>query len=134
MVLYQYIDGAKIVKYQNRIFAKVLAQNVAPAFLFKDTQNIEESLSSLKYEKNILEAYALDTNGKILGVYVKKQPYKKNQELEKLDLKETQFWKGLQLYTVIPVRAESKSIGYLIIVYSMKEFILHLLVQSFLLH
>ena len=47
IVLYQYIDGTKIVKYQNAIFAKVLAKNIAPALLFKDTKNIQESLSSL---------------------------------------------------------------------------------------
>ncbi len=131
IVLYQYIDGTKIVKYQNRTFSKVLAQNIAPALLFKDARNIEESLSSLKYEKNILEAYALDTNGKVLGMYVKRQPYKKNQNISKLSLKESQFWKGFELYTTMPVIVDKKPIGYLVIVYSMRGFIMHLLTQSF---
>ena len=131
IVLYQYIDGTKIVKYQNRTFSKVLAQNIAPALLFKDARNIEESLSSLKYEKNILEAYALDTNGKVLGMYVKRQPYKKNQNISKLSLKESQFWKDFELYTTMPVIVDKKPIGYLVIVYSMRGFIMHLLTQSF---
>ncbi|QOP45636.1 sensor domain-containing diguanylate cyclase [Sulfurimonas paralvinellae] len=130
IVLYQYIDGTKILKYQSRTLAKVLAQNIAPALLFKDAKNIDESLSSVKYAENILEAYALDVNGNILGVYVQKQPYKKNNEIEKMTLKEEQFSKGFELYTVVPVHAENRTIGYLVLVHSTQMLITHLLTQT----
>jgi diguanylate cyclase (GGDEF)-like protein len=130
IVLYQYIDGTKIVKYQNATFAKVLAKNIAPALLFKDTKNIQDSLSSLKNAKNILEAYALDTNGEILGMYVKNKPYKENRYIKSLQLKEEQFWQGLELYTVMPVVDDDKTIGYLVIIHSMDKFIWHLLTQT----
>ena len=131
IIFYQYIDGTKIVKYQNRTFAKVLAQNIAPALLFKDEKNIQDSLSSLKYAKDILEAYAVDSNGKILGTYVHIEPYKENKTIKQLKLKEQQFWQGSELYTVTPVIVEKKTIGYLILVHSMNKFIMHLLMQTF---
>ena len=131
IVLYQYVDGTKTMKDESRTFAKVLAQNIAPALLFHDEKNIEDSLSSLKYAQNILEAYALDKNGKMLGMYIQKQPYKKNEEIKKLSLKEEQLWKGFELYTVTPVIAEDKIIGYLVLVHSMDKFIMHLLMQTF---
>jgi len=131
IVLYQYIDGTKSMKYQSRTFSKVIAQNIAPAILFKDAKNIQDSLSSLKYAKNILEAYALDRNGKLLGTYVYTDPYKENKSIKNLQLKEQQFWKGPELYTITPVIVEKKSIGYLIIVHSMNRFIMHLLMQTF---
>jgi len=131
IVLYQYLDGTKTMKDESRTFAKVLAQNIAPALLFHDEKNIEDSLSSLKYAQNILEAYALDKNGKMLGTYIQKQPYKKNEEIKKLSLKEEQLWKGFELYTITPVIAEDKTIGYLVLVHSMDKFIMHLLMQTF---
>ncbi|WP_152182939.1 sensor domain-containing diguanylate cyclase [Sulfurimonas indica] len=131
IVLYQYIDGTKIVKYQNRTFAKVLAKNIVPAMLFKDTKNIQDSLSSLKHAKNILEAYALGKDGELLGMYVKSEPYKENKLIKTLKLQEKQFWKGLELYTVMPVIADEKTIGYLVLIHSIDKFIEHLLTQTF---
>ncbi len=131
IILYQYFDGTKNMKYHNRTFSKVIVQNIAPAILFKDTKNIQDSLSSLKYAKNIREAYALDKNGKLLGMYVHTKPYKENKNIKKLKLKEQQFWKGDELYTVTPVVVEKNLIGYLIIVHSMNRFIMHLLMQTF---
>lgn len=131
IVLYQYIDSTKTMKYQSRTFSKVIAQNIAPAILFKESKNIQDSLSSLKCAKDILEAYALDEHGKLLGIYVRIEPYKENESIKKLKLKEQQFWKGSALYTVTPVVVDGKNIGYLVLVHSMDRFIVHLFIPNY---
>jgi diguanylate cyclase (GGDEF)-like protein len=67
----------------------------------------------------------------MLGMYVKNKPYKENRYIKSLQLKEEQFWQGLELYTVMPVVDDDKTIGYLVIVHSMDKFIWHLLTQAF---
>jgi len=130
IVLYQYIDGRKDIEYANKTLSKILAQNITPALLFKDTANIQESLSSLKFDKNIIEVYALGKNGKILGTYIKNKPSKENEVIKKLSLKEKQFWQGLYLYTLNPVIVEKKKVGCIVLVYTIHSFMSHLLAQT----
>lgn len=131
IVLYQYVDGRKNIEHANKTLSKILAQNITPALLFKDTTNIQESLSSLKFDKNIIEVYALGNNGEILGTYIKNKPSQENKVIKKLSLQEKQFWQGLYLYTLNPVIVEKKKIGCLVLVYGMSSFVSHLLTQTF---
>ena len=128
--IYQYIDGKKSIAYTNQTLTKILAQNIAPALLFKDVSNIQASLSSLKYEKNIVEAYALLDNGEIIGSYTKERLFKQNPLIKEISLEPKQFWDGFKLYTVTPIKDDANSIGFLVTVYAMDEFITHILMQT----
>ncbi|WP_457745671.1 diguanylate cyclase domain-containing protein [Sulfurimonas sp.] len=127
--IYQYIDGKKNIAYTNQTLTKILAQNIAPALLFKDVNNIQASLSSLKYEKNIVEAYALLDNGEIIGRYTRERLFKPNPLIKNISLEPKQFWNGFRLYTITPIKDDANSIGFLITVYTMNKFISYLLMQ-----
>jgi len=131
IMFYQYIDGRKNIECANKTLSKILAQNITPALLFKDTANIQESLSSLKFDENVVEVYALGNNGKILGTYIRNEPSQENKVIKELSLKEKQFWRGLYLYTLNPVIVEKKKIGCLVLVYGIGSFVKHLLTQTF---
>jgi len=128
--IYQYIDGKKDIACTNKTLSKILAQNIAPALLFKDVNNIQASLSSLKFENNIVEAYALLDNGEIIGSYTKERLFKQNSMIKKIPLEPKQFWDGLKLYTVTPINDDANRIGFLITIYTMNEFIAHILMQT----
>jgi len=128
--IYQYIDGKKDIACTNKTLSKILAQNIAPALLFKDVNNIQASLSSLKFENNIIEAYALLDNGEIIGSYTKERLFKQNSMIKKIPLEPKQFWDGLKLYTVTPINDDANRIGFLITIYTMNEFIAHILMQT----
>ena len=130
ILVYQYYSEKANVENANQTLTKILAKNIAPAVLFDDQKNIKESLLSLKYEKRIKQAFALDDKWKLLGSY-SRDGSRSNEILLNLNSKSKQFWSGWDLYTISAINIDNKDIGSLVVVTSMNEFIIHIAREAF---
>ena len=130
IILYQYYSEKAKIENANQALTKILAKNIAPAVLFDDSKNIQESLLSLKYEKRVKQAFAMDDKWKLLGFYSRDNS-PTNRLLSSLNSKTEQFWDGWSLYTISSINIDDKDIGSLIVVTSMNEFLMHILREAF---
>ena len=130
ILVYQYYGEKANVENANQTLTKILAKNIAPAVLFDDSKNIQESLLSLSYEKRVKQAFAMDDKWKLLGSYSRKNS-PTNAILLSLNSKTPQFWDGWDLYTISSINIDNKDIGSLVIITSMNEFIMHIAREAF---
>ena len=128
ILLYQYYNEKNNIENVNQTLTKILAKNIAPAVLFNDSKNIQESLLSLQYEKKVKHAFAMSKEWELLGSYSRDKSTS-NEVLSNVKSDMEQFWNKWDLYTVSPISIENKSIGYMIIVTSLNEFIYHILTE-----
>ena len=132
ILIYQYYTEKGNVENANQTLTKILAKNIAPAVLFDDSKNIKESLLSLKYEKKVRQAFAMDDKWKLLSSY-SRDDSPANSMLASLKPDTQQFWDGWDLYTISPINIDSKNIGSLVVITSMNEFIMFIAKEAFFL-
>ena len=132
VLIYQYYNEKNILQSQAETFSKILADNIAPAILFKDMDNISETLTSLKHQENITQVYVLDRQWKVIQSYTKNGVALKNEEII-LSLKSKQFlWKDNELFTIVPISVDKEGVGSLIVVSSLNEYYTKLLKELWL--
>jgi len=129
ILLYQYYNEISKIENENKTLTKILAKNIAPAVLFNDSKNIQESLLSLKYEKKVKQAFAMSEEWELLGSYTRDKS-SSNEFITSIKPQVGQFWSKRNLYTVSPISIENKDIGSMIIVTSLDEFIYHILTEA----
>ena len=122
IISYQYIHEKNILKEQTKSFATILAQNIAPAVLFRDMDNVELSLNSIKYQKDIEQVYVIDNDFIVL------QSYKKgvipNEDFDIMDAipKQKIFWISEKLYLSVPIIENNQTLGFVMIVTSLNTY------------
>ena len=122
LLIYQYYDEKDFLQNRTETFAKVIADNISPAILFKDKDQISAILATLKYQKNLVQVYVMDKNWEVLETYHKKGISPENKEILET-LKSKQFlWKNQEIYSVVPILVEKDSIGSLIVVSSLNTY------------
>ena len=121
ILVYQWFNEKNVMSNSNHTITSILTQNIAQAMLFNDTQSMKKTLSSLKYEKRVEEAYAMSDKWALLESYNR---HEKTLDFIFKNVKPDtkQFWNNFKLYTVKPINIENKDIGSLVVISSLDEF------------
>ncbi len=130
VLVYQYVNEKNSIENANQTLTKILAQNIAPAFLFSDNKHIKESLQSLIYEKKVINAYVMNLQWKIVESY----SYKDSNNTDMLKIltpNSKQSWHNSNIYTVEPITIDGKDIGSLVIVASIDDLMLSMIQEAF---
>jgi len=129
ILLYQYYNEKIEIENANQTLAKILAKNIAPSVLFNDSKNIQEALFSLEYESKVKQAFAMNHEWELLGSY-----YRDSRDSEKIlaTIKPgtKQLWSKWNIYTINPITIDNKTIGSLIIVTSLNEFVYKMMLEA----
>ncbi len=129
ILLYQYSNERALLEDHVKTLTMVVADNIAPAVLFDDTEQIHKILFSLRHKDEVQHAYVLGKDAEVLGTYHSvENKHLDTLLLQELNRGEKQLWKGLQLYTLVPVMAD-KQVGSIVIVASIYTFIYQMLIE-----
>ena len=134
ILIYQYGNEKALLENHVKTLTMVVADNIAPAVLFDDTEQVQKILISLRHKNEVQHAYVLGKTSDILGSYHSTQT--KNMDKDILaGLKEdaSQQWRGLQLYTLVAITADGKQVGSIVIVASIYAFIFQMLLEILIL-
>jgi len=119
--IYQYIQAKSLMEERVDTFSQFLAENLAPAILFDDMKVVSTVLASLKYEKNIMQVYILDSKHKILQRYDENNSTLEDKILHNL-IEKSFLWKEGKLYNHVSIFAEKEKIASLIMVSSLNVY------------
>ena len=132
VLMYQYYSEKNILKNQAETFSKILADNIAPAILFEDLDNITQTLKSLKYQENIIQVHVMDKEWKVMQSYMQDGIALKNTKII-ASLKSKKFlWRDNKLFTIVPIAVDTEWIGSLIVVSSFNQYNAKLLKELWL--
>lgn len=134
ILIYQYNNEKRLLENHVKTLTMVVADNIAPAVLFDDTDQIQKILISLRHKEEVQHAYVLGRESELLGDYHSVQ----NESLDKgifkaLNRNGAQQWRGLQLFTLIDIEADGQKVGSLVIVASIYAFIYQMFFEIFIL-
>jgi len=122
IIIYQYINEKNILKEQTKTFASILAENIAPAILFRDMDSVQQALNSIKYQKDIKQVYVMDKDLIIIQNYRKGSiPHSDFDIIDKLPL-EKQVWTANTLYFTVPIIEHNQTLGFLMVLSSLDAY------------
>lgn len=134
ILIYQYSNEKILLENHVKTLTMVVADNIAPAVLFDDTDQIQKILISLRHKDEVQHAYVLGRESKLLGDYHSVQKESLDKGIYKaLNRNGAQQWRGLQLFTLIDIEADGQKVGSLVIVASIYAFIYQMLFEIFIL-
>ncbi len=120
---YQYSNEKREIEKGMETLSMIVADNIAPALLFYDTEFIDQALSSLTHKEKIKQAYAFDSTWDVLGNYRSHISSLEDKEsIERLKSVDRYLWEGRTFYIVVDIISEGKQIGHLAVVASLDEF------------
>ena len=124
ILIYQYSNEKALLENHVKTLTMVVADNIAPAVLFEDREQVSKILISLRHKDEVQHAYVLGKKSEVLGSYHSTQKQSMDTEiLEDLKKDEPQQWRGLQLYTLVAIKADRQEVGSIVIVASIFAFI-----------
>lgn len=127
VLIYQYYNEINLMKDRTETFSKILADNISSAILFKDMDNVSQTLASLKHQSSITQAYVMDKQWKVIQSYNQKSTRFINEKLLTI-LKSKQFcWQDNYLFSIVPVSVGGEMLGSLIVVSSLDKYYSRLL-------
>ncbi len=130
ILIYQYSNEKALLENHVKTLTMVVADNIAPAVLFDDTEQISKILISLRHKDEVQHAYVLGKESNVLGSYHSAQELTIDKEiLQELKSHGLQQWQGLQLYTLVAINADSRQVGSIVIVASIYAFIYQMLFE-----
>ncbi|MGB5965241.1 MAG: diguanylate cyclase [Sulfurimonadaceae bacterium] len=130
ILIYQYSNEKALLENHVKTLTMVVADNIAPAVLFDDTEQIGKILISLRHKDEVQHAYVLGKKSNVLGSYHSAQTQSIDKEiLEDLNSNDVQQWRGMQLYTLVAINADSQQVGSIVIVASIYAFIYQMLLE-----
>lgn len=130
ILIYQYSNEKALLENHVKTLTMVVADNIAPAVLFDDTEQISKILISLRHKDEVQHTYVLGKESNVLGSYHSAQQSTIDEEiLQELKSDGPQQWRGLQLYTLVAIDADSRQIGSIVIVASIYAFIYQMLFE-----
>jgi diguanylate cyclase (GGDEF)-like protein len=134
ILIYQYGNEKTLLENHVKTLTMVVADNIAPAVLFDDTEQVQKILISLRHKNEVQHAYVLGKTSDILGSYHSTQTKNMDKDiLAGLKEDESQQWRGLQLYTLVAITADGKQVGSIVIVASIYAFIFQMLLEILIL-
>ncbi len=134
ILIYQYGNEKSLLENHVKTLTMVVADNIAPAVLFDDTEQVQKILISLRHKNEVQHAYVLGKTSDILGSYHSTQTKNMDKDiLAGLKEDESQQWRGLQLYTLVAITADGKQVGSIVIVASIYAFIFQMLLEILIL-
>lgn len=134
ILIYQYSNEKALLENHVKTLTMVVADNIAPAVLFEDTEQVSKILISLRHKDEVQHAYVLGKKSEVLGSYHSAKTESMSKEiLEDLKTDASQQWKGLQLYTLVGIQADAKQVGSIVIVASIYAFIFQMLLEVLIL-
>ena len=134
ILVYQYSNEKALLENHVKTLTMVVADNIAPAVLFDDTEQVSKILISLRHKEEVQHAYVLGKESNVLGSYHSAQELTIDKEiLQELKSHRLQQWQGLQLYTLVAINADSRQVGSIVIVASIYAFIYQMLLEILIL-
>ena len=134
ILIYQYGNEKTLLENHVKTLTMVVADNIAPAVLFDDTEQVQKILISLRHKNEVQHAYVLGKTSDVLGSYHSTQTKNMDKDiLAGLKEDESQQWRGLQLYTLVAITADGKQVGSIVIVASIYAFIFQMLLEILIL-
>lgn len=130
ILVYEFTNEKNIIENEIETLANVIADNVASAVLFNDTQHITKTLSSFRYKQKVEHAYAMDNRWNILGTYTRGEADEHEEILQQLRSGKQQIWDGSELYIVVPVHVNDEQVGFLVVIASLNEFIIRIVTET----
>ncbi len=120
-VLFIFFQGAKLkqeLRGNLALHTNVIADNVQATIVFEDSHEAEHSLASLKYDQQIVEAFLLNINRRVIGHYQLKglAVLDENLPLDALGPEDV-FFRDTGSYAIYakPVVSGGNKIGYVIL-------------------
>ena len=130
ILIYQYSNEKALLEKHVKTLTMVVADNIAPAVLFDDTEQVSKILISLRHKDEVQHAYVLGKESNVLGSYHSAQELTIDKDvLQELKSHGLQQWRGLQLYTLVAINADSRQVGSIVIVASIYAFIYQMLFE-----
>jgi len=130
ILIYQYNNERSLLENHAKTLTMVVADNIAPAVLFDDIEQIHKILFSLRHKDEVRHAYAVDKDSEVLGSYHSEDGATlKKETIESLKTNASQQWNGLELYTMVAINAEQQQIGSIVLVTSLYAFIYQMLIE-----
>ncbi len=130
IVIYQYSNEKSVLENHVKTLTMVVADNIAPAVLFDDTEQIHKILYSLRHKDEVQHAYILDKKFNVIGNYHSgpEQSLQKKR-IEDLSTNSSQQWRGLKLYTLVAIEADKQQVGSIVLVASIYAFLYQMLFE-----
>lgn len=122
ILVYQYYTEKNILEHRTEAFSKILADNIAPAILFNDTETIVRTLETLKYQEDIRQVYVLDKQWNTIQVYSKKDIQSEDNATIQVLKSKQYIWKNGELFTVVKVLTDKEFLGSLVLVSSLDTY------------
>ena len=73
LILYRWYENHEKLVSQTKIQAEIVGNNISAAVIFKDINAINETLSSLSFDKNIKLACLYNTDNNLISLYANRQ-------------------------------------------------------------
>ena len=122
LVTFTYFSEKESSVQESTTFAKILAVNIADSISREDTVGISNTLSSIEYNKKIVQTFAFDNSWKVLGSFYKGKKFINQQNLINTIKENQNLWCDGYFYSVVPIVQEHKEYGQLVVVVSLDEF------------
>ncbi|QOY54903.1 EAL domain-containing protein [Candidatus Sulfurimonas marisnigri] len=122
LFIFQYTSERHLTVEQSKVFAKILADNIAPSVIKDDVIAISNTLASIEYNDKINQAFALNKSWKMLGAFHKGNNFVQQHKIIPIIIENQNLWKDGFFYSVVPIIAGNIKLGHLVIVSSLDEF------------
>ncbi len=129
--IFQYLDEKEITVKESKIFANILADNIAPSIVVNDVFAISDILASVEYNDKIRQTFALDKSWKMLGAFHKGNNFTQQRNIIPIIKENQNLWKNGYFYSVVPIMSNESTVGNLVIVASLDDFYIRMIKNSF---
>ncbi|MDH5465560.1 MAG: diguanylate cyclase, partial [Thiovulaceae bacterium] len=122
LIVFQFFKEKSSTVKEAEVFAKILADNIAPSIVNNNFLAISNTLLSVEHNYKIRQTFALDLNWKILGAFHQGHDFYKKREIVSVIRENENLWKDGFYYCVVSIHYEEDKIGYLVVVASLDDF------------
>jgi len=134
ILLFEFYNERHLLESHVKTLSMVIADNIAPALLFDDKDQVQKILQTLQHKQEVQYAYVYNEKHQELGAYQNIQSRGLDRDcLEAIKSSDTLIWEGLQLYIQTPVKADGQVVGTVVIVASIYAFIYQMLIEILIL-
>ncbi len=122
LFVFQYISEKELTVKESKVFANMLALNIAPSIISKNYLAISNTLASVEYNEKINQTFAFDESWKLLGVFHKGNDFVRQRKIIPIIKENKNLWYDGRFYSVVPIVHETTQVGHLVIVASLQDF------------
>ncbi len=130
LFIFQYISEKELTTKESKVFASILADNIAPSVVLNDVLAISNTLASVEYNDKIHQTFALNKSWEMLGAFSKGNDFSKQRKIIPIIKENQNLWKGGFFYSVVPIMKDNTNLGYLVVVSSLDGFYMRMIQHS----